>query len=147
MRLAGCAIVGLVGTVVLACILALVAVDIAARIHGPGFNPPWTSRGESVDVDTGNPIAHGEALYQENCSGCHSVDGSSRTGPTFRGLYGSKVETESGDTIVVDEAHLRTSITDPGADIRAGYPRVMPSFDGFDEAELNALVSFIRSLA
>lgn len=146
MRQAGCALLGIIGVVFIGIICVCVAVDIAARREGPGFTPPWVSRGESVDVDTDDPVAHGEALYQANCSGCHSMDGSSSTGPTLQGLYGSEVTMEDGRAVVVDEDHIRRSITDPRADIREGFPEVMPAFDGLDEGELDALIAFIRTL-
>lgn len=146
MRQAGCGILGCIGILFIGVIGLCVAMDIAARFEGPGFTPPWASRGESVDLDTDDPVELGEALYEENCTGCHSTDGSSRTGPTFQGLYGSEVTTEDGETVIVDESHLHTAITDPGADVRQGYPEVMPDFDGFSEDEVDALIAFIRSL-
>jgi cytochrome c oxidase subunit II len=69
----------------------------------------------------------GQSLYQEKCSGCHSIDGSSKVGPTFKGLAGSTVFLESGQSVTADDAYLAKSIEDPSADIVKGYTSVMAS--------------------
>jgi cytochrome c2 len=71
----------------------------------------------------------GEGLYASlGCQGCHSIDGSKSTGPTFKGLYGSKVQLTNGKTVTADEKYLLDSIIDPDLDIVKGYqPGVMTS--------------------
>lgn len=71
----------------------------------------------------------GEGLYASlGCQGCHSLDGSKSTGPTFKGLYGSKVQLTNGKTVTADEKYLLDSILDPDLDIVQGYqPGVMTS--------------------
>ena len=60
----------------------------------------------------------GSKLYQEKgCIACHSIDGSPRVGPTFKGLLG-KTETvvmkrERSKLSVVDEAYIRNYISTP----------------------------------
>jgi cytochrome c oxidase subunit 2 len=62
------------------------------------------------------------------CAGCHSIDGETRAGPTWLGLYGSEEELADGTTVVADEAYLTESILDPNAHIVAGFqPGLMPS--------------------
>jgi cytochrome c oxidase subunit 2 len=47
----------------------------------------------------------------------------------------------------MDEQYIRTSILDPRAQTHAGYPPIMPPYDGrISEEELAALVEYIRSL-
>jgi cytochrome c oxidase subunit II len=127
-------------------ILAIcVAFDLAARTG----NLPFDSRSgiaTSDDIDTADPVAVGEHIYQRNCVGCHSIDGSTRTGPSLAGLYGSVVVLNDGSRVVVDEEHLRLAITDPGRTTRAGFPDVMPAFDDIEEEQLDALVAWIRSI-
>ncbi len=94
----------------------------------------------------GDPVEVGEAIYSQQCSGCHTIDGSSGVGPTFQGLYGSEVTMEDGSTVIVDGDHLLLAITDPRATNREGYPDVMPSFDNLSEDEIAGLVAFIESL-
>jgi cytochrome c oxidase subunit II len=100
-----------------------------------------------ADLNNGEDmVAAGEAIYQQQCAGCHTTDGSSSVGPTFEGLYGSEVTMDDGSTVVVDEDHLWEAITDPRATTREGYPDVMPSFARLNDNEINGLLVFIRSL-
>jgi len=85
-----------------------------------------------------------ELLSRYGCLGCHSLDGSKKVGPTLQGIWGREVTViADGEekTIKVDEAYLRRSILEPGAEIVKGYPPVMPSFQGqISEDELNELL-------
>jgi cytochrome c oxidase subunit 2 len=87
-------------------------------------------------------------LRRHGCLDCHSVDGRTGVGPTFRGLYGQRVELVAGgrhSTALVDEAHLRQSIRNPGAQRMKGYPNVMPAVDLKPE-ELDQMVTYIKAL-
>jgi cytochrome c oxidase subunit II len=85
----------------------------------------------------------GAELANDNgCSGCH---GSGAVGPRFEGLYGSTVELDDGSTVVADEAYLTRAITDPGAEIVAGFDVRMPENDLGDD-DVAALVAYIREL-
>lgn len=94
--------------------------------------------------------ARGARLAQtRGCASCHSVDGSTKVGPTWKGLYGARVPLESGATIA-DEAYLAESIRRPDAETVQGFPRgvmaaaVKPG--SIPDAEVRALVAYIRSL-
>ncbi len=92
-------------------------------------------------------IERGKQLAQANgCLGCHSVDGSPRTGPTWKGLFGSERELEDGSTVVADEDYLKESIVDPNAKIVKGFPPVMPPYSQLSEEDLQALIEYIKSL-
>ena len=71
----------------------------------------------------------GEGLYASlGCQGCHSLDGSKSTGPTFKGLYGSKVQLTNGKSVTAGDKYLLDSIIDPDLEIVQGYaPGVMTS--------------------
>ncbi|TVR74214.1 MAG: cytochrome c [Sphaerobacteraceae bacterium] len=88
----------------------------------------------------------GEVLFELNCSGCHSIDGSRRTGPTMKGIFGSTVEMDDGATVTVYEEHIREAITNPRRTTRRGFQDVMPAFDTINHEDLDALVAFIRTL-
>lgn len=91
----------------------------------------------------------GETLYKtKGCSGCHTTDGATLVGPTWKGLYGKEITvTTDGKTrtLTADEDYLERSITDPQADIVEGYPPVMPAVELTDE-EVQALVDYIKTL-
>ena len=64
----------------------------------------------------------GKALATEyGCRGCHSIDGSAGSGPTWKGGYGDKVRLSTGKQVVRDEAYVRESIVNPDAKVVANY--------------------------
>ncbi len=97
-------------------------------------------------ADNGDPVDVGEAIYAQQCSGCHTIDGSDGVGPTLAGLFGSEVTMEDGETYTADGDYLVMAITDPRETTREGYPDVMPAFDNLSEDEIAGLVAFIESL-
>jgi cytochrome c oxidase subunit 2 len=69
-------------------------------------------------------------------------------GPTFKGLYGSRVTvTTQGKerTVLADDDYLRRSIVYPKADIVKGYSDIMPLIP-VKPKELEAIVAYIRTL-
>ena len=57
-----------------------------------------------------------------------------------------EVELADGRTVVVDEAFLRRSVTDPTADVRGGFPPSMPRVP-LSDAELDDVTAYLRDLA
>jgi cytochrome c oxidase subunit 2 len=106
----------------------------------------WLERGAAG----GDALAQGaELAQQQGCLGCHSVDGSRRVGPTFKGLAGSpRLVSRAGQelTVTADAAYLTRAIRDPAAEIVAGYPPVMPPYAGLAETEVAALIAWMESL-
>ena len=94
----------------------------------------------------GTQVAQGGALAQsKGCIACHSVDGSARVGPTWKGLWGKTERFDDGSTAVVDEAALRIEIREPSQRVVTGFPRgVMPRLP-IDDNELAALTAYIRA--
>ena len=93
----------------------------------------------------------GEGLYSTlGCQGCHSIDGSASSGPTFKGLFGSMVELTNGQKVKADEQYLLDSIVDPDKQIVKGYqPGVMASAvpkGSVPEDQAQQLVDYIKTL-
>ena len=87
-------------------------------------------------------------LEDKGCLGCHTTDGVKKIGPTFKGLYGSKVTVlTSGKerVIVADEEYLRRSVLEPKADIVKGYPDVMPTLPVTPE-EMEEIIEYLENL-
>jgi cytochrome c oxidase subunit 2 len=85
----------------------------------------------------------------KGCLACHSLDGSPKVGPTFKGLYGRQVRVVKGGqtlTVVADEDFLRESIRQPKATVVEGFQPIMPAYGDLTEAEVEALVEFIEEL-
>jgi cytochrome c2 len=98
----------------------------------------------------GGLAAMGSKLYASlGCSGCHSITGAKLVGPTFKGLYDSKVQLATGQTITADDAYLLESIMDPDKQIVKGFPKgVMSSAippGSVSPANAKALIAFIKS--
>jgi mono/diheme cytochrome c family protein len=96
-------------------------------------------------------VAKGQSLYTSlGCVGCHSIDGSKGTGPTFKGLAGSQVKLTNGKTVAADDAYLMESIVDPDKVIVQGFsPGVMSAVikpGSVSQADAKALVAYIASL-
>ena len=94
----------------------------------------------------------GEYLYvQNNCVGCHSIDGSKNIGPSFLGLLNTErvVNTANGQqTVVADENYIVESIKYPKAKLVVDYPEnQMPAFDGvINEEGIEAIILYMKSL-
>lgn len=86
------------------------------------------------------------------CTACHSADGATLVGPTWKGLYGSTVEVVLADgtetTVIADDAYLRESILDPNAKITKGFQaNLMPIYQGqLNEDDITAIIAYIKSL-
>ena len=89
----------------------------------------------------------GEKLFTDlACVTCHRA-GAGQRGPELNGLFGSTVQLASGGTVTADVAYIRESILNPQAKVVAGFPPIMPTFQGqVSEEQLLALTEYIRSL-
>ena len=86
----------------------------------------------------------GYNLYIKHaCNTCHSLDGSRMNGPTFKNLYGKRVQFHNDKSIIVDKEYLINSIANPGKEIVKGYPNLMPSYS-LTKDELDSLIDFIK---
>jgi cytochrome c oxidase subunit II len=94
------------------------------------------------------PLELGALLYEKKgCNACHSIDGSPRVGPSFKGSFGTKVTLNGGAVIDMDETYIRTSVMTPMAQARPGFAPSMPSFEGqLTDKEITGLIAFIKSL-
>jgi cytochrome c oxidase subunit 2 len=91
-------------------------------------------------------MAGGRLFEQLGCGTCHRDDAGGR-GPGLRGLFGRTVELQSGERVIVDERYIRDSILNPRAQIVAGYPPIMPPYEGqISEEGLLQIIMHIKSL-
>ena len=95
-----------------------------------------------------SPAEVGKQLFtQRGCNACHSIDGSSLVGPTWKGLYGHEVVMEDGTKVTADENYIREAILNPQAQLVKGYGPVMPSFKGvISDDEISDIIAYIKTL-
>ena len=119
--------------------------SVAAFVASVAGNP--TAKPISV-VPAGS--GKGGKLYVSlGCQACHSLNGQPGTGPSFKGLAGSRVKLTGGKTTKATLAYLIESIVDPDKQIVASYKAgVMTSVikpHQVSPADAKALAKFIES--
>ena len=116
-------------------------------VHEPEDFERWmaTSKEKNNNKD---PAALGQELWAaRGCQQCHSVDGSRVIGPTFKGLFGRHEEFADGGSVTADENYIRESILQPQAKVVAGYPPIMPTYQGkLSDTEINGIIAYIKTL-
>jgi cytochrome c oxidase subunit 2 len=90
----------------------------------------------------------GKQLYEvKGCTACHSLDGSKKIGPSFKGIWGRKTAFSNAKNQNVDANYIRESLEYPKKKIVKGYPPVMMVYKGqFTEEDYNALIEFFKTL-
>ena len=99
---------------------------------------------------SGDPVKLGLAVAtQYACVSCHTPDGKTGVGPTWKGLSGHEVELADGSKANADDAYLKESITTPNAKVVKGFqPNVMPATFGtqLKPEQIDQLIAYIKSL-
>jgi cytochrome c2 len=95
--------------------------------------------------------ANGKSLYTSlGCVGCHSLDGTKGTGPTFKGLAGSQVKLADGSTVTADDAYITESIADPDKQVVQGFqPGIMSAVikpGAVSDQDIRDLVAYIGTV-
>jgi cytochrome c oxidase subunit 2 len=121
-----------------------------AVVHEAGGYDKWLEGiGEILKKEASkDPAAYGEKLYnKQGCKTCHTVDGSTLVGPTWKGLWGATRTLADGTSVEADENYILQSINDPTSQVVEGFPPSMPTYKGqMKDWELNALIEYIKSL-
>jgi len=87
-------------------------------------------------------------MQAKGCLGCHTLDGTSKVGPTFKGLVGRRekvIAAGQEKSVTVDESFIREHILNPRSTTVEGFPPVMPQVPMTDE-ELKTIVSYMEAL-
>jgi cytochrome c oxidase subunit 2 len=118
-----------------------------ATVHAPGEFDRWLEKASNF-LETMTPAEAGKTLYKRRgCAQCHSVDGSKMVGPSFYQAFGATAGLDDGSSLIVDENYIRESILEPQAKARAGYRKVMPTYQGqLKDAEIDAIIEYIKTL-
>jgi len=105
----------------------------------PGDYQKWAASGPLDE----RPEAAGARLFaQYGCISCHG-----QQAPSLYGIFGHEQVMDDGRRVVADEAYLRESILSPRAKIVAGFPPLMPSYQGqLSEEQIFDLIAYIKSI-
>ncbi|MAM99133.1 MAG: cytochrome c oxidase subunit II [Candidatus Marinimicrobia bacterium] len=108
----------------------------------------WVEKANVIDESI--PLVEvGETAYKKHaCNTCHSIDGSSMIGPSFKGIWNTMAEHVSTEDKLVDENYIRESILYPQKHIVKGYENGnMPSYKGLiKDREIEGVIEYIKSL-
>ncbi|MEP6995945.1 MAG: cytochrome c oxidase subunit II [Acidobacteriota bacterium] len=91
--------------------------------------------------------AGAKRFVEHACNTCHGDQAGAR-GPSLAGLFGKVVHLQNGQSLIAEESYIRESIVNPQAKLVAGYPPIMPTFQGLiSEEGLLQLTAYIKSLS
>ena len=91
--------------------------------------------------------AGAKRFVEHACNTCHGDQPGAR-GPSLAGLFGKVIHLQNGQSLIADEAYIRESIVSPQSKLLAGYPPIMPTFQGLiSEEGLLQLTAYIKSLS
>ncbi|MCB9559298.1 MAG: cytochrome c oxidase subunit II [Kofleriaceae bacterium] len=116
-------------------------------VHEAGGYERFLSEKASLSQSM-SPEETGLYVYnKKGCVACHSVDGSPKVGPSWKGIWNEQVKLADGTTITVDDQYIKDSVLEPQKQARPGYPPSMPSFAGqLSEREIAGVIAYIKSL-
>jgi hypothetical protein len=145
------------GAVALASVLSgragiAVVPKTGGLLHGAIKASKAGSGGGTITVPvTAATIAKGKAIAANNgCEGCHTIDGTASTGPTWKGLAGSTVHLVGGGTTKATDSYLIGVINDPSTLKVVGYdPNVMAEVippGKISKAQAALIVAYIHSV-
>ena len=129
--------------------LAAAAPVLVAGACSDGGTGVGVGVGKMDDLGLTGAAKAGQAVVAANaCSACHSTDGSTRVGPTWKGLWGSTVTLSDGTEVTVDRAYVERSIREPSDQRRDGASGAMPAYgdDRITDDQIDDLVAFLKAL-
>ncbi len=125
----------------------LAKIKVVSKEEYAAWAKKTADSGATVDAPTG------EKLVNQYCTACHSVDGSMRVGPSFKGLYGREEELADGSKIVANDAYIMESIYTPAKAIAkngcavAPCPNAMTPFQGvLSDPQVRAIIEYMKTL-
>ena len=118
----------------------------------PKFTAWYADTIKHVEVAVDSPTASGQRIMKNiGCFACHTIDGTKLIGPSFKGIYGTKVTVATAGSeheITVDDAYIKRSIYDPNADIVKGFNKgLMQPYTGLlSEGDVQQITEYLKSL-
>jgi cytochrome c oxidase subunit 2 len=106
----------------------------------------WTTWVDFMKNDpTASPIEIGERVWKQKCNSCHTIDGGTNTGPTWKDMYGSMREFTDGTSALADDNYIRESILYPSRKVSKGFGNNMTPFVGLiTEKQITGVIEFMK---
>lgn len=111
---------------------------------------------ESISAGNMSPVQLGETQFKLKCAACHSVDGRSNTGPTWKDLFGHEVEFTDGTKYTAQQMsdpaffanYITESIRVPGAKVVKGYANNMTpwSANQLSDQQIDGIIAYMMTL-
>jgi cytochrome c oxidase subunit II len=116
-------------------------------VHEPGGYEQYLEKA-AEKIRAMPPVERGKLIYEkQGCATCHTIDGSTKIGPSWKGVWGKQETLTNGQTVTVDENYIMDSVNDPQGKIVQGFPPSMPTYKGkLKDYEIEGLIAFIKSL-
>ncbi|BCJ86872.1 cytochrome c oxidase subunit II [Effusibacillus dendaii] len=93
------------------------------------------------------PQAGQKLATQFGCLGCHAIDGSTKVGPSWKGLYGKDQKLTNGSTVKVDDKFIEQVINNPSSAVPEGFQPTMPPFAGkLDDKQMKSIIEYMKTL-
>jgi mono/diheme cytochrome c family protein len=90
-------------------------------------------------------MERGRAVHEKLCAACHSTDGTTGVGMTFRKVWGTQVEQADGSKRLYNREFFIESLFRPDATLTKGFPNQMPPFI-LSQRQVYDLAEFVRSM-
>jgi cytochrome c oxidase subunit 2 len=122
-------------------------IEVSDKVQTASIDPDSSAAAAASGLPAElSAMAHeGRELYQKKgCVGCHSLDGTTGAGPSFKGLWGKTEELVDGSKILVDDAYIAESIKEPAAKVAKGFGPIMPKL-GLTDEEIKNVTEFIKT--
>src|SRR6478609_10199404 len=118
-----------------------------AIVHETGGYEKWMEE-IRAKLDNMDPVALGTLLYeQQGCKTCHSTDGSTLVGPSWKGLFGKARTFADGSNTTADENYIKNSILNPSGQVVQGFTPAMPTYQGkLNDKQLTGIIEYIKTL-
>jgi cytochrome c oxidase subunit II len=121
--------------------------DMITRVvvHEPGGYEKWLEKKLLESQNKPLPELGKDVYEKQGCAVCHSIDGTPRIGPTWKGLFGRTENFVDGSSLTADENYIRQSITDPTAKVVTGFPPSMP-LTKLSDRQITGVIEYIKTL-
>ncbi|MBF0345633.1 MAG: cytochrome c oxidase subunit II [Nitrospirae bacterium] len=106
----------------------------------------WVRENQATQTAGLSPEETGKKLVDSlGCTGCHSVDGEAKLGPTLKGIVGRQVELADGKKLTSDDEYIKVKLKDPKATLVKGFdPMMQPT--GMSDTDIAAVTAYLKTL-